>query len=535
MALQGTMSTCANATSADELDKRDTMGAENEYANLIQNRIRPFFPKFAAAVEGQDCAQREQGRCAVVEFAQSGKQHVTTFETATQLSTYLTQSARASYHNRFNESPCRRLFVLEDLPYHHVLSLGAHLRIPPSFFAGHWDDPSALAFNHRSAFEKCSLPHFRLRYATSNRVEVVTTSESGPDSIYAFDARVSRHLVTYSKKGLVYDEAKSHHALSFWSSPAQADGSWDAVLLVDPPPGQQVRCVATGKMYRLRHEIAEASIPKRFFFPELDNMAHLPANHAEWASACSAPVYASIFDDTLESFNSTANPVIATQDPMSVVESARKLVISTTIAYLRRRYSNLVKLQNSSHFYPQAMRHNYLASFSKSSCSSWSSEFFDFIVGSRAAMRVWTREMDENITALGLDAQHSSAPQWERDGWQSVKQLGCIVDETVGAFATGYLQFVTISEARVSNRNAHSLSRITVLTMLFIPLSTVASIFSMGGDFLPGETRAWVFWVVAIPVLSVLAYLYWYRVIIDACKRRSTQLLPLYAEKSAKE
>lgn len=83
-----------------------------------------------------------------------------------------------------------------------------------------------------------------------------------------------------------------------------------------------------------------------------------------------------------------------------------------------------------------------------------------------------------------------------------------MLDETLKSIADGYMQYVAIQEAQVSNSNAQSLSRLTLLTMLFVPLSTLASIFSMSGVFLPGQTKAWMFWIVALPVIAMLAFLY---------------------------
>lgn len=426
--------------------------------------------------------------------------------TGAELNAYLAKPSPPASQDQPCATTYHRLFILEDLPYNHTVTLGSHLHIPPGFFASHWNDPSAFAFSHRSPFQRCSLPNFRLHYAASNRVIINGSSNSGDSGIYAFDSRVSRHLVTYNKNGLVYDEAKSHHVLSFWSSPAREDGSWNAVILVDPPPGAQARCMATGNMYPLIRHVDEELIPKRFFFPDLLTPKCLLEDHTHWEAALSTPTYASMFDDTIAAFERSI-PMATTYGPSSVVEIPRKLVISTMVAYFRRRYTNLVKLQNGSHFGPQTMQHNYLTSFSKGSCSTWSSEFFDFIVGRRTAMRICMRELEHNIVALGLDNPQTTAPHWEQDGWHSVKELGCMLEETLESISNGYLQYVTIQEARTSNSNAHSLSRITVLSMLFIPLSTLASIFSMGGDFLPGETRSWVFWVVALPVLAILVIL----------------------------
>ena len=138
--------------------------------------------------------------------------------------------------------------------------------------------------------------------------------------------------------------------------------------------------------------------------------------------------------------------------------------------------------------------------------------------------------MEENIVSLGLSMKNGTAwnsgvaggpPQWEVDGWRSVLDLAHFLDGLTNALATGYLQYISIQEAWISNGNAQSLSKITVLTMLFIPLSTIAGIFSMSGDFLPGSPRAWVFWVVSIPVLMTLAYLYWRQELVEALVRKN--------------
>ncbi|CAG5156602.1 uncharacterized protein ALTATR162_LOCUS4399 [Alternaria atra] len=367
-----------------------------------------------------------------------------------------------------------------------------------------------------------------------NRVEVEVPS-SNSSTIFAFDAKVNRHLFTYDRNGRVYDEANSHHVLSFWSSSVREDGSWDAVLLVDPGPGTHVRCLKTGELHPLRTRLAnDASMPKRFLYPEIESLLELPENCSQWATAHGSIGYHCMFDDTLRAFRKANLTTIATDDPLSVVELPRKIVISALIAYLRRRYLNLINIQNDNAI-PQIMRQNYLASFSKNSYSNWSSEFFDFIVGSQAAMKVFAREIDDNAAALGLENTKSAAPQWEKDGWQAIKELTGVVAETVDAFAHGYLQYVTIQEARASSSNAQSLSRITVLTMLFIPLSTVASIFSMGGEFLPGQAKAWMFWVAALPLLAVIAYLYWRQMVTEVLQKKKQNLLPLHKEQDCKK
>lgn len=144
---------------------------ELEYMGLIQNQIRPLFPNSAAAISRQSPAEREIGRCAVVEFSQEFPQQSSPFGNSEELRQYLLATSPSPAIGSHNE-PKRRLFILEDLPCNYILTLGTRLRIPPSFFAGHYDDPAAPTFNHRNPFEPHIKSEFRLRYGNSHRAEI---------------------------------------------------------------------------------------------------------------------------------------------------------------------------------------------------------------------------------------------------------------------------------------------------------------------------------------------------------------------------
>jgi hypothetical protein len=515
---------------------------ELEYMGLIQNQIQPLFPTFAAALAKQSPVEGEIGRCAVVEFNQGFAHRTSSFGNSVELRQYLLATSPSPAISSQNQ-PRRRLFVLEDLPRNYILTLGSRLRIPPSFFAGHYDDPASSTFNHRNPFERHTKSQFRLRYGNSHRAEVDVPPHKS-SSIYAFNTNVCRYLHAYNPKGLLYDEMRSHHILSFWSSPSGIDGSWDAVLLVDPPLTGYVKCLPSMQLAPVRRELRdESSIPKHYLYPEMNALHELPEEVSEWANAHECPQYISIFDDALNEFAYRNQDVSEIDNPMAVVKFPRKLAIGIMLAFLRRRYLNLLRIQKTHVKSSQTLRSNYFSSFSEGALSSWHDEFFDFIVGSCAAIKEVSREMEDNMVSLGLPMKDGTAgnsgvaggpPQWEIDGWRSVLDLAHVVEGLTNALATGYLQYITIQEARISNGNAQSLSRITVLTMLFIPLSTVASIFSMGGDFLPGNPRAWVFWVVSAPVLMVLAYLYWRQELVEVLMRKRQSLL-LLLERKGKE
>jgi hypothetical protein len=234
---------------------------------------------------------------------------------------------------------------------------------------------------------------FRLRYGTSHRAEVDVPPHKR-SNIYAFNTNVCRYLHAYDPKGPLYDEMRSHHIVSFWSSPVGIDGSWDAVLLVDPPLTELAKCLPSMQLAPVRRELRdESSIPKHYLYPEMNNLQELPEELSEWASAFECPQYNSMFDDALHDLASRDQVVGELGNPMAVVKFPRKLVIGIMLAFLRRRYLNLLRIQKTQVKPNQNLRNNYLSSFSEGALSSWHDEFFDFIVGSCAAMKELIREM----------------------------------------------------------------------------------------------------------------------------------------------
>ena len=59
-------------------------------------------------------------------------------------------------------------------------------------------------------------------------------------------------------------------------------------------------------------------------------------------------------------------------------------------------------------------------------------------------------------------------------------------------------------EARRSLREAKNIKTLTLLAMVFIPLSFTSGLLSMGGAFIPGGDSFWVFFAVSIPIVVLL-------------------------------
>ena len=70
---------------------------------------------------------------------------------------------------------------------------------------------------------------------------------------------------------------------------------------------------------------------------------------------------------------------------------------------------------------------------------------------------------------------------------------------------------IHLAEARRAFGEAKNISRLTILSLFFIPLSYVSTLFSMNTAFVPGGPYFWVYFTVAIPVLLCVFGLAWSR------------------------
>lgn len=66
------------------------------------------------------------------------------------------------------------------------------------------------------------------------------------------------------------------------------------------------------------------------------------------------------------------------------------------------------------------------------------------------------------------------------------------------------MSFVQITDARRSFAETADISRLTVLALIFVPLTFVSSLFSMDAEKLPGSRDFWIYLAVAIPLTGLV-------------------------------
>ncbi|CAO2651741.1 Nn.00g000240.m01.CDS01 [Neocucurbitaria sp. VM-36] len=497
---------CNNGVWIDRAATLCDKGSRQKYLDLINTQLCWLFPEFVHNIQAQSPQEREMSRVAVIEYQDEAPPTQRTFKTSKELHCYFERPECEE-----GSAPRRRLFLLEDLSLNYIESLGSQLRIPPSFFGAHWADPASPTFNYRSPFSRFANDAFVVRYPSTQPIRI-DAPPNLQSTVYRCNSNVSRHIHCYDPKSPIIDQPKSYHVLSFWTSGERKDGSWDAVLIVDPPVGEYVKSLPDGILLKADHSSTEHAYSRMHSLaPDFNDINILPSDPGDWAQGWIRPTYSSMFDDIL-SATAISHPRVS--NPRTSTEIARKLAICIFLTFLRRRVLNMLKL----HANPRAAalninRCDYLRQFGHGVLSSWHHELFGFVVNVKYIMGIVARETEDNVAALGLNRRASTAgggemissiPQWEHDGWIAIQEHCDKIITMADAFLQSYLQFTSMQEAQAANKNALSLARITTLTMVFIPLSTVAAIFSMSEDFMPGKSKSWIFWVTALPVLVVM-------------------------------
>ncbi|KAF1960375.1 hypothetical protein CC80DRAFT_292748 [Byssothecium circinans] len=84
-----------------------------------------------------------------------------------------------------------------------------------------------------------------------------------------------------------------------------------------------------------------------------------------------------------------------------------------------------------------------------------------------------------------------------------IGEHGARVESLVAVVTSG----MALLEGRRSLAETANVSRLTLLAFFFLPLSFVATLFSMGDINAPGGSRFWVYWAVALPLTFIVTLL----------------------------
>lgn len=196
-------------------------------------------------------------------------------------------------------------------------------------------------------------------------------------------------------------------------------------------------------------------------------------------------------------------------NPLSVTPFLRGFVISKWTAemnHIRRSYGHTraALFSNSSSHYSGSARTSVQVRWG----ADWKEWLFETMAKFTTDLYLYRLEVETNMRALGIDVEDAQSYGFvgkrEAQIWRFLRTSCIDLQEMFQHLTDSYTQVIALREAQASNAQASSVRWLTVLGFLFVPVSVVAGIMSMGGDFLPGESKFWVFFAVMCPVLLII-------------------------------
>ncbi|KAJ6114369.1 hypothetical protein N7486_000147 [Penicillium sp. IBT 16267x] len=471
-------------------------------------------------------SKQSTSRCGVLEFVRVKQPKFVDLTDSADLRDYLDGiNAKTPCHNR--------LFLLEDLNESSLEMLGSALHIDPvvladQLFAYHFSETDTVP--HRTlpsltdASRSFTLRYYELRQ-TDDRLAKNQTHRRRTFARASRQIERWADLVTRRVGPRETHVDVVRHNVSFWCGkglPGEDNptpGAWSAaILLVDPPVASQP--AGRSSYYVLDKE--EVNGPWR---PQIQRSKPYRAGYSDlrpWqpSRSVSAPSRQSMFDDVIfywlraegreidDVFDSCANTTLF----------VHQIVACHWYEFLDLQFKTLSTLDLTS-------RAKSRGSDGKAvSTAEWREELDYYnerlsLLGILQRRLMWYKqEMILNLERLafaphgaGNDmsiAKPSSLRAAERDLQAILSELDrheSRVDNLVGIVTDS----INLSSAMRSLHDARFGLQLSIVGAVFFPITLVAAIFSMGGDYSPGSKDFWIPWVVAIPLVTILILTTW--------------------------
>lgn len=280
-----------------------------------------------------------------------------------------------------------------------------------------------------------------------------------------------------------------------------------AVLLVDP-------CLKDPSHLALINGVYHPNLSREVRYPELEDheKADLAPNLLQWHPSAAFSKYV-LHDDILIHFSVAATG--PGRSPLAITPFMRGFTISKWTAHLnhiRRCYAHTragLFSDNARH----TLRHHSvnttrLVQHTAHWGADWKEWMFESMTRFITDLSLYRLDAETNMRALGIDVDdpRSSGLVGKREAqmWRYIRSSCIDLQDMFQQLSNSYTQVVALREAQASNLQAKSVRWLTVLGTFFVPLSVVAGVMSMGGEFLPGERKFWVYFAVIVPVLLVI-------------------------------
>jgi hypothetical protein len=137
----------------------------------------------------------------------------------------------------------------------------------------------------------------------------------------------------------------------------------------------------------------------------------------------------------------------------------------------------------------------------------WLKDIMSVLYGWKWKCAHFSDLMDNNLIELDIpikDMECLGGPrQKDAQDWIYIRQKLAMWTSRTKDLIDSALGSIQLVESAKSIEEARNSRLLATLGTVFLPLSLVASVLSMGGDFLPGNGRFWVYFALSLPLLLV--------------------------------
>ncbi|KAF1996685.1 hypothetical protein P154DRAFT_565879 [Amniculicola lignicola CBS 123094] len=377
-----------------------------------------------------------------------------------------------------------RVYIMEGLATDYIAVIGGHFFMEPTFFQRQertcvWSNeftPTSDALPHPSLLDPEKA--FHLQYCELRQFDADMSGQ------FYFCQRTGRHVGM--TKARTSEKEKSTTAIlrrktSFWSRKTSGKG-WDAVILVDP----QLDALAKWPQGK--------PLPKNHAFQDGYN-DFLPSVSKERVLSKDPHPHTSMLRDLSHYFENHSDLI-----------PARKWAAPATASFFLKKIVAAHYLQLVD--YIKVM----LPSLELRLTTAWVEEQDQWKSLQTISRRCgnYRDDIEDTLLSLGYPVQDLPYPETGPDVWLDdkvdfqyiyfrLKTLKQRTDTLIQAM-TG---LASIAGNRQNLEEAKVVKRLTLVALLFIPLSFTSSLFSMQDGFAPGAAKFWIYWVTAIAAIAL--------------------------------
>ena len=218
------------------------------------------------------------------------------------------------------------------------------------------------------------------------------------------------------------------------------------------------------------------------------------------------PPRTSLFDDLCFYYETHHHHLQLTEDPQSVTPFAQKIVASEYMLLISYHRSLLSSLGW------RLSRRDSLDVFDP----SWVERAWSDLQSFQRRLEDHHRNVGLAISDLQLSRKANPSSHWmdtASDFLYIEAQLERLRNQADGLL-NSFTSLAGIVGTRQSLDEARSVRVLTVLGMTFLPLSLVASLLSLSGNYQPGKAKFWVYWAASIPFILLVFGSAWLAVYI---------------------